>query len=122
MYVFFVIIVRALHLLLWKRKLSDLISRLKRNNIYRLRRRRGASMRTRYIFQKPMDILMVLCKFCFRTVQSFIEFYTQLSLFIADLLQAIGAAMDLKWVGSGHLEVGQFCSAQGDFLPASSPV
>ena len=47
--------------------------------------------------------------------------FTQLSLFIADLLQAIGSVMDLKWVGSGHLEVGEFCSAQGDFLFASLP-
>jgi len=36
-----------------------------------------------------------------------------LSLFFADLLQAIGAVTYLKWVGSGHLEVGEFCSAQG---------
>ena len=46
---------------------------------------------------------------------------TQLSLFIGDLLQAIGSVMDLKWVGSGHLEVGQFCSAQGGFLFPSPP-
>jgi hypothetical protein len=52
---------------------------------------------------------------------SFIEFYMQLSLFFADLLQAIGAVTYLKWVGSGHLEVGEFCSAQGDFLFASPP-
>ena len=102
-------------------KLSDLISHLKRNAIYRLQRRHGTSMRTWYIFQKPMDILMVCCKFCFCIVQSFIEFYMQLSLFIADLLQAIGSVMDLKWVVKGHLEVGEFCSAQGDFLCASLP-
>ena len=64
---------------------------------------------------------MVRCNFCFRTVQSFIEFYMQFSLFIADLLQAIGSVMYLKWVGSGHLEVGEFCSAQGGFLFASPP-
>lgn len=65
-----------------------------RNVIYRFRRRRGASVRTWYIFEKPTDILMF-------------------SLFIADLLQAISSVMDLKWVGSGHVEVGEFCSAQG---------
>ncbi|KIJ99521.1 hypothetical protein K443DRAFT_102086 [Laccaria amethystina LaAM-08-1] len=75
-------------------ELSDLISQLKYNVIYRFRRHRGPSTRTWYIFQQPTDILM-------------------LSLFFGDLLQAIGSVMDLKWVGSGHLEVGQFCSAQG---------
>ena len=49
-------------------KLSYLISRLKRYAIYRLRRRRGASTRTWYIFQKPMNILMVRCNFCLRIV------------------------------------------------------
>lgn len=73
-----------------------------RNAIYRLRRRRGAPMRMRYIFRKPTDILM-------------------LSLFFSDLLQAIGTVMYLKWVGSGHVEVGKFCSAQGGFLFASPP-
>jgi len=34
-------------------------------------------------------------------------------LFIADALQAIGAVMDLKWIGTGQVEAGQFCSAQG---------
>ena len=35
--------------------------------IYRLRRR-NASTRTWYIFQRPMDILMVRCKFFLRTI------------------------------------------------------
>ncbi|KIK09770.1 hypothetical protein K443DRAFT_671094 [Laccaria amethystina LaAM-08-1] len=62
-----------------------------RNAIYRSRR---TSTRKWHIFQEPMDILM-------------------LSLFIADALQAIGAVMDLKWVGAGQVNIGQFCSAQG---------
>jgi len=46
----------------------------------------------------------------------------QVSLFFADLLQAIGSVMHFKWVGSGHVEVGEVCSAQGDSLSASSSV
>jgi hypothetical protein len=42
-------------------------------------------------------------------------------LFIADALQAIGAVMDLKWIGTGQVEAGQFCSAQGEFLFAFQP-
>ena len=45
----------------------------------------------------------------------------QLSLFIADALQAIGAVMDTKWVGAGQVNAGQFCSAQGEFLFAFLP-
>ena len=39
----------------------------------------------------------------------------QLSLFVADALQAIGAVMDVRWVGAGQVNAGQFCSAQGEF-------
>jgi hypothetical protein len=49
-------------------KLSDLISQLKYNVIYRFRRHRGPSTRTWYIFQQPTDILMVRRKFLLRTV------------------------------------------------------
>jgi hypothetical protein len=34
-------------------------------------------------------------------------------LFVADTLQAIGGAVNAKWVGSGKVEVGSFCDAQG---------
>ncbi|KAJ7745447.1 hypothetical protein DFH07DRAFT_748882 [Mycena maculata] len=47
-----------------------------------------------YLVQEPMDVLM-------------------LSLFIADLIQAIGAVMDIRWVHSGRVEIGAFCTAQG---------
>ncbi|KAJ7451761.1 hypothetical protein B0H11DRAFT_2075009 [Mycena galericulata] len=36
-----------------------------------------------------------------------------LSLFVADLIQAIGAVMDLHWVHSGRVDIGAFCTAQG---------
>ena len=45
----------------------------------------------------------------------------QLSLFTADALQAIGAVMNIKWVGTGQVKAGQFCSAQGEFLFAFLP-
>ena len=41
------------------------------------------------------------------------RFFLQLSLFAADLLQAIGAALDVKWVHQGFVQVGGFCTAQG---------
>lgn len=47
-----------------------------------------------YLVQAPTDVLM-------------------LSLFVADLIQAVGAVMDVRWVHSGKVEVGAFCTAQG---------
>ncbi|KAH9484981.1 hypothetical protein JR316_0001885 [Psilocybe cubensis] len=35
------------------------------------------------------------------------------SLFAADVLQAIGAVMDVKWVHDGRVQIGRFCDAQG---------
>ncbi|KAF8971117.1 hypothetical protein BDZ97DRAFT_1651830 [Flammula alnicola] len=35
------------------------------------------------------------------------------SLFSADVLQAIGAVMDIRWIEQGKVEVGRFCNAQG---------
>ncbi|KDR79579.1 hypothetical protein GALMADRAFT_137377 [Galerina marginata CBS 339.88] len=46
------------------------------------------------VFYTPMDLLMF-------------------SLFSADLLQAIGGVMNLKWINDGKVQVGDFCSAQG---------
>ena len=37
----------------------------------------------------------------------------QLSLFCADMLQAIGAFMDVRWVHEGSVNVGSYCRAQG---------
>jgi hypothetical protein len=36
-----------------------------------------------------------------------------LSLFFSDLMQALGAVMDVRWVHAGRVEAGDFCSAQG---------
>ncbi|KAJ7045895.1 hypothetical protein C8F04DRAFT_1227946 [Mycena alexandri] len=47
-----------------------------------------------YLVRQPMDVLM-------------------LSLFVADLVQAVGAVMDVHWVHSGVVSVGSFCTAQG---------
>jgi len=41
--------------------------------------------------------------------------YEQLSLLIADALQAIGGVLDAKWVIDGKVEVGTLCNAQGWF-------
>ncbi|KAJ7105417.1 hypothetical protein C8R43DRAFT_1046810 [Mycena crocata] len=46
------------------------------------------------LVQEPMDVLM-------------------LSLFVADLIQAVGAVMDVHWVHDGKVAVGAFCTAQG---------
>ncbi|KDR71985.1 hypothetical protein GALMADRAFT_102127 [Galerina marginata CBS 339.88] len=47
-----------------------------------------------HVFQTPMDLLMF-------------------SLFSAELLQAVGCVMSLKWVHEGIVQVGGFCWAQG---------
>jgi len=36
-----------------------------------------------------------------------------LSLFVADFGQALGAVLDIKWVHSGVVEIGDYCTAQG---------
>jgi hypothetical protein len=36
-----------------------------------------------------------------------------LSLFFADLVQAVGAVMDVHWVHAGKVQAGSYCSAQG---------
>ena len=40
--------------------------------------------------------------------------FLQLSLFVADLLQSIGGAMDIKWVHTGIVQIGHYCTAEGD--------
>lgn len=37
----------------------------------------------------------------------------KLSLFVADILQAIGASLDVRWVHRGIVEEGGYCNAQG---------
>ncbi|KAF7357718.1 hypothetical protein MVEN_00817700 [Mycena venus] len=50
--------------------------------------------RTRPLLHTPTDVLI-------------------LSLFVADLVQALGAVMDVHWVHAGKVEVGVYCTAQG---------
>ncbi|KAJ7188924.1 hypothetical protein C8R46DRAFT_878372 [Mycena filopes] len=47
-----------------------------------------------HLVHHPMDVLM-------------------LSLFVGDLVQAVGAVMDIQWVHSGVVSAGPFCTAQG---------
>jgi len=37
----------------------------------------------------------------------------QFSLICADIVQAIGMVLNLKWVIEGKVEIGVFCNAQG---------
>ncbi|KAF5385891.1 hypothetical protein D9615_002585 [Tricholomella constricta] len=67
------------------------------------------------IVQEPMDIFMASpCRFdiyvhlVYQTLHAL-----QLSLFIADFIQALGAVMDIKWIHEGKVEIGNFCTAQG---------
>jgi len=62
-----------------------------RNIGWRIRRASGKAL---HVFDGPMDLLMF-------------------SLFSADVLQAIGAVMSIKWIQDGKVEVGGFCRAQG---------
>ncbi|KAF8199813.1 hypothetical protein K438DRAFT_1582944, partial [Mycena galopus ATCC 62051] len=50
--------------------------------------------RTRPLLHTPTDVLI-------------------LSLFVADLVQAVGAVMDVRWVHAGKVQAGVYCSAQG---------
>ncbi|KDR75049.1 hypothetical protein GALMADRAFT_248909 [Galerina marginata CBS 339.88] len=62
-----------------------------RNLVWRIRH---VSQEKWRVFHQPMDLLMF-------------------SLFSADVLQAIGAVMDIKWIQDGKVESGNFCNAQG---------
>ncbi|PPQ83623.1 hypothetical protein CVT25_006308 [Psilocybe cyanescens] len=63
-------------------------------NVFRLHFKSSTNMERGRIFQEPTDLLMF-------------------SLFSADVLQAIGAVMDVKWVHDGRVQIGHFCNAQG---------
>lgn len=41
----------------------------------------------------------------------------QLSLFFADVLQALGSVLDIKWAQDGAVYTGAYCTAQGKSLP-----
>ena len=73
------------------------------------------------IFHQPMDILMVRIKYAFES--SAVQCYPlQASLLVADVVQAVGAVMNLKWVQAGKVEVGPYCTAQGQHLECLSMV
>jgi hypothetical protein len=38
----------------------------------------------------------------------------QLSLFTGDLVQAVGALLQIRWIDAGKVQVGSFCTVQGD--------
>ena len=42
-----------------------------------------------------------------------IEFLRQFSLFIFDILQAIGGILNIRWAHSGIVTAGPYCTAQG---------
>ncbi|KAF9527370.1 hypothetical protein CPB83DRAFT_876503 [Crepidotus variabilis] len=65
--------------------------RILRNVIWRLRR---FPLRKFKMFHTPMDLLMF-------------------GLFFADILQAVGGVLDLRWIHLGKVEVGEYCNAQG---------
>ena len=51
-----------------------------------------------------------------------IDISPQLSLLLADVLQAIGAILNLKWIYDGKVVAGSFCNAQGTHLVIYMPV
>ncbi|KIY72530.1 hypothetical protein CYLTODRAFT_388656 [Cylindrobasidium torrendii FP15055 ss-10] len=70
-----------------------------RNALAHRRRARSTKTRSEWrLVREPMEVFM-------------------LSLFAADFLQGLGAILDIKWVSTGNVAVGSFCTAQG--LPLS---
>ena len=53
---------------------------------------------------------------CWHSFFLWLAFHTiikQFSLFSADLLQALGGSMELKWINDGFVQIGPVCTAQG---------
>jgi hypothetical protein len=71
------------------------------------------------IVREPMDIFMV--RLLAPAQQENLAHASQLSLFAADFVQALGAVMDIKWIKDGKVEIGTFCTAQGKSLHAKQP-
>jgi hypothetical protein len=46
--------------------------------------------------------------------------FQKIFLFLADMVQAVGAVMDIRWIHRGEVVAGQFCTTQGFYpsLPA----
>ena len=45
---------------------------------------------------------------------------SQFSLICADIVQALGMILNLKWIVEGKVEIGGFCNAQGEYQPIFS--
>ena len=63
-------------------------------------------------FYVPMELLVVQVSSSMFLSQM-TDLSLQLSLFLADTLQAIGGILNLKWIYDGKVVVGSFCNAQG---------
>jgi len=44
--------------------------------------------------------------------------YIQFALLFADLVQAVGGVLSLKWIRDGIVQVGMICDAQGQHFSA----
>jgi hypothetical protein len=64
------------------------------------------------LIRQPMDVYMARSS-QFILGQALADTRDQLSLFIADLIQALGAIVNVKWLNEGKVFVGPLCSAQG---------
>ena len=63
------------------------------------------------LLQGPADIYMV--RSIFHSPASLILVVRQLSLFVYDVLQAIGGILDIRWIHQGIVTTGSYCTAQG---------
>jgi hypothetical protein len=51
--------------------------------------------------------------FGMKSVNPLIFSIVQIALFCADFVQAFGAVMDIRWIHTGVVETGTYCTAQG---------
>ena len=74
------------------------------------------------LVQEPADAYVVSAATVWSAIYRKFDDKYQLSLFCADMLQAIGAFMDVRWVHEGSVNVGSYCRAQGQskYLPIRS--
>jgi hypothetical protein len=66
-----------------------------------------------------MDVYMVCCPLKCARGYSLVRtahrrLLLQLSLFIANVVQAVGAALSIEWLRFGQVVVGDLCTVQGD--------
>jgi hypothetical protein len=64
------------------------------------------------LIHQPMDVYMASGSQSILG-QALADTRDQLSLFIADLIQALGAIVNVKWLNEGKVFVGPLCNAQG---------